>query len=48
MIFFFKSSRKGEIKTPITIMSNSEHRAQAIAIIKFKQYGYKGSPVLAV
>jgi len=45
MIYFFNSTRKNELKNPITIMSNNLRRAEAIAIIKFKEWGYKGTPV---
>lgn len=46
MIYFFKSSRKSDkINKPITICSSSERRATAIAIVKFIEWGYKGSPV---
>lgn len=46
MIYFYKSSRKSDkITNPITIMSGTERRADAIAIVKFIEWGYKGSPV---
>ena len=46
MIFFFNSSRKSDKLThPVTICARSEKRATAIAIIKFLEWGYKGSPV---
>lgn len=46
MIYFYNSSRKDDkIKNPITIVTNSLRRAEAIAVIKFKEWGYKGSPI---
>ena len=46
MIFFFNSSRKSDKLThPVTICAGSEKRAIAIAIVKFLEWGYKGSPV---
>lgn len=46
MIYFFNSSRKSENLThPVTICAGSERRATAIAIVKFIEWGYKGSPV---
>ena len=46
MIYFFNSSRKDDkIIHPITICAGSERRAIALAIIKFLEWGYKGSPV---
>lgn len=45
MIYFFNSSRKSDNLThPVTIYSNNERRATAIAIVKFIEWGYKGSP----
>ena len=45
MIYFYNSSRKSDkISHPITIMANSLRRAEAIVIIKFKEWGYQGSP----
>lgn len=47
MIYFFKSSRKSDkLIHPITVCSNSERRAFALAIINFAKNGYKGSPKL--
>jgi len=46
MIFFYSSSRKDDkLNNPVTIVSNSLRRAEAIAILKFKEWGYKGSPI---
>ena len=46
MIYFFTSSRKSDkVTNPITICSSSERRAVALAIVKFLEWGYKGSPV---
>ena len=47
MIYFFKSSRKDDkLVHPVTISTNSERRAIALAIINFTKNGLKGSPVL--
>ena len=48
MIFFFKSSRKTDKCSQITIMTTNQKRAENIAILKFKEYGYKGTPILAI
>ena len=46
MIYFFNSSRKSDnLTTPVTICSSSERRAIALAVVKFLEWGYKGSPV---
>lgn len=46
MIYFYGSSRKSDkLTNPITIVTNSLRHAEAIAVIKFKEWGYKGSPV---
>lgn len=46
MIFFYSSSRKADkLSNPVTIMAGSLRRAEALAIVKFKEWGYKGSPV---
>lgn len=45
-IFFFKSSRKSDKLSQLTIMSSSVRRATNLAIISFAKYGYKGSPVI--
>lgn len=45
-IYFFKSSRKSDKLTQLTIMSNSSRRAIGLAVIAFVKYGYKGSPVM--
>lgn len=47
MIYFFKSSRKDDkLKHPVTISTNNEKRAYALAIINFAKNGLKGSPKL--
>ena len=47
MIYFFNSTRKSDrLHHPVTICSNSERRAIALAIINFAKNGYKGSPKL--
>ncbi len=47
MIYFFKSSRKSDkLVHPLTICSNDERRAFALAIINFAKNGLKGSPKL--
>lgn len=49
MIYFFKSSRKSDkLVHPLTICSNDERRAFALAIINFAKNGFKGSPKLIV
>ena len=49
MIYFFKSSRKSDkLVHPLTICSNDERRAFALAIINFAKNGLKGSPKLIV
>jgi hypothetical protein len=46
MIYFFNSSRKSDKLThPVTICASTERRAVTIAVIKFIEWGYKGSPV---
>lgn len=45
MIYFFKSSRKSDkLQHPITVCSNNERRAFALAVINFAKNGLKGSP----
>ncbi len=47
MIYFYKSSRKSDkLQHPITVCSNSERRAFALAVINFTKNGLKGSPKL--
>ena len=47
MIYFFKSSRKSDkLSHPVTVSTNSERRAFAMALVNFKKNGLKGSPVL--
>ena len=46
MIYFFNSSRKADkLSHPVTICAGSERQALAIAVIKFLEWGYKGSPI---
>ena len=45
-IYFFTSSRKSDKISQITIMTSSLRRAYSIAIIKFKEWGYEGTPKL--
>ena len=46
MIYFFNSSRKADkLAHPVTICASSERRAVALAVVKFIEWGYKGSPV---
>lgn len=46
MLYFYTSSRKDDkLTNPVTIMASNLRRAEAIVIIKFKEWGYKGSPV---
>ena len=45
MIYFYNSSRKSDkLQHPITVCSNSERRAFALALINFKKNGLLGSP----
>jgi hypothetical protein len=45
MMYFINSTRKDDgLKHPITIMSGNKRRAYAYAVLKFKEWGYKGSP----
>lgn len=47
MIYFYKSSRKADkLQHPVTISTNSERCAFAMALVNFKKNGLKGSPVL--
>lgn len=47
MIYFFNSSRKSDkLQCPVTVCSNSERRAFALALINFKKHRLKGSPKL--
>lgn len=43
-MYFFGSSRKSDKCSVVTIMSWSERRAFGLAVIKFKEWGYKGTP----
>lgn len=45
-MYFFKSSRKSDKLSQLTIGSRSLERATALAVIAFAKYGYLGSPVL--
>ena len=46
MMYFYRSSdSKDKIKNPITIVTSNIKRAENMAIIKFKEWGYKGSPI---
>ena len=46
MIYFYQSTRKSDkLTNPVTIMSSNPRRADALAVIKFLEWGYKGSPV---
>lgn len=42
--YFFKSSRKSDKCSQVTIITSSVRRAYALAVVKFKEYGYKGTP----
>ena len=45
MIYFYGSSRKADkLSHPITIIANNLRQAEAIVVIKFKEWGYQGSP----
>ena len=46
MMYFYRSSdSKDKINNPITIVTSNLRRAETMAIIKFKEWGYKGSPI---
>lgn len=45
-LFFFKSSRKSDKLSQISVMTSSARRAYALAIVMFIKSGYKGKPVL--
>lgn len=46
MIYFYKSSRKDDkLTNPVTILTSSVRRADALAIINFAKNGLKGSPI---
>lgn len=44
-LYFFKSSRKSDNLSQITVFTNSVKRAYAMAQIHFIKAGYKGVPV---
>lgn len=44
-VYFFKSSNKRDELSQLTIASTSMLRAYALAVINFKNNGYKGTPV---
>lgn len=45
MIYFFNSSRKDDKLThPVTVSTNSERRAYALAVLNFAKNRLKGSP----
>lgn len=44
-LYIFKSSRKSDNITRLSIWTNSERKAIALAIINFAKHGAKGSPV---
>lgn len=44
-LYIFKSSRKSDKINRLTIWTNSERKAVALAIINFAKHGAKGSPV---
>lgn len=47
MIYFYESTNKNdELIHPITICTNSERRAFAMAILNFLKNNYKGIPKL--
>ena len=47
MIYFFNSTRKADqLSHPVTICTNSERRAYALATLNFVKNGLKGSPKL--
>jgi hypothetical protein len=44
-VYFFKSSNKSDNLSQITIASTSMLRAYALAVMNFKNNGYKGTPI---
>lgn len=44
-LYIFKSSRKSDNITRLSIWTNSERKAIALAIINFAKHGAKGSPI---
>lgn len=44
-IYFFYSSNSTDKCSVVTILSKSVRRAYSIAILKFKEWGYKGTPI---
>ena len=49
MIYFYNSTNKRDkVKNPITIVTTSERRAFAMALINFRKHNYIGSPKLIV
>ena len=45
MIYFYKSSnKKDKLTHPLTISSNSERRAYALAVLNFAKHNMVGSP----
>lgn len=47
MIYFYESSNKRDKLThPLTISTNSERRAYALAVLNFTKNHFKGSPKL--
>lgn len=47
MIYFYNSDNDNDkIKNPITIITSNVKRANRLAKITFKRYGYKGTPNL--
>lgn len=44
-VYFFKSSRKSDKLSQLTIASSSMLRAYALAVMNFKSNGYLGTPV---
>lgn len=44
-IYFFTSDSLEESEVNVTILTSSLQRARVMILIKFKEWGYKGSPV---
>lgn len=45
MIYFFNSSNKRDkLSHPVTVSTNSERRAYALAVLNFAKHHLKGSP----
>ena len=46
MMYIYESNDKRDINSRIVIFTSSRKRAFMIALVKFLEYGFKGSPKL--